>query len=108
MRKLRYILLILCLCPSLLWAQRRFSAAERREYSLAGMTGFTNKEISSQTDVLSGLHASQYTGSHHLLGMSVEGAWSSFVSSMPSARVTPGGGSVGFHILYEYLGFSGF
>ena len=107
MRKLCYILLILCLCPSLVRAQRRFSAAERWEYSLAGMTGFTNKEVSSKTDVLSGLHASQYTGSHHLLGMSLEGGWSSFVSPMPTARITPGGGSIGFHIIYEYQ-YSGF
>ena len=102
MQKLRYILLILCLCPTLLWSQRRFSATEQWEYRLAGMSGFTNKDVTNATDVLSGLHASQYTGSHHMIGMSIEGGWSSFISPMPTAKITPRGGSIGFHLLYEF------
>lgn len=101
MRNLRYILLILCLIPALLWGQRRFSASERWEYRLASLKGFSNKDISSSTDVLLGLHASQYTGTHHMIGFSLEGSWTAFVSPMPTARIQPGGGAGGFHLLYE-------
>ena len=102
MRRLRYILLILCLCPALLWAQRRYSVSDRWEYQLANLSGFTATNVNSKTDILNGLHAGLYTGAHHLLGVSVEGSWSGMVSSMPVARVAPGGGSGGFHLLYEY------
>jgi hypothetical protein len=102
MRNLRYILLILCLCPALLWGQRRFSAAERWEYRLAGKGGFSQKDVNNSTDVLFGLHASQYTGSHHLFGLSLEGSWSAFLHNMPTASFTPGGGAIGFRLLYEY------
>ena len=106
MRNLRYILLILCLCPTLMWAQRRFAAAERWEYRLAGLSGFSNKDMGSATDVMLGLHASQYTGTHHMIGLSLEGSWATFVSSMPAAKATPGGGAIGLHLLYE-LQYSG-
>lgn len=102
MSKLRYILLILCLLPTLSWAQRRYSASEKGEYELAGTKGFSAKDVESQTDVLFGLHASEYSGTHHLIGLSVEGAWSSFVSPMPAVQVAPGGGSAGLHLLYEF------
>lgn len=102
MRKLRYILLILCLCPILMWGQRRYSISDRWEYQLATLSGFTATNVNSKTDILNGLHAGLYTGSHHLLGVSVEGGWSSIVSSMPCAQITPGGGSGGIHLLYEY------
>lgn len=102
MSKLRYILLILCLLPTLSWAQRRYSASEKGEYELAGAKGFSAKDVESQTDVLFGLHASEYSGTHHLIGLSVEGAWSSFVSPMPAVQVAPGGGSAGLHLLYEF------
>lgn len=106
MRELRYILLILCLVPAMMWGQRRFAAAERWEYRLAGLNGFSNQDPSSSTDVLLGLHASQYTGTHHMIGVSVEGSWSALVSPMPTAKITPGGGAAGFHMLYE-LQYSG-
>ena len=106
MRNMRYILLILCLVPALMWGQRRFAAAERWEYRLAGLSGFSNKDVSNSTDVLLGLHASQYTGTHHMIGVSLEGSWTSFVTPMPTAKITPGGGAGGFHMLYE-LQYSG-
>ena len=106
MRNLRHILLILCLCPTLMWAQRRYAAAERWEYRLAELSGFSNKDLGNATDVLLGLHASQYTGTHHLVGLSVDGSWASFVSSMPGTKVTPGGGAIGLNLLYE-LQYSG-
>jgi len=106
MRNLRYLLLIAVLCPTLMWAQRRFAATERWEYRLAGLSGFSNKDLGNATDVLLGLHASQYTGTHHMVGVSLEGGWSTFVSSMPTAKATPGGGAIGLHLLYE-LQYSG-
>lgn len=102
MRDLRYILLILCLCPLMVWGQRRFSAAEQWEYHLAKLSGFTDKDVNNSTDVLFGLHASQYTGSHHLIGFSLDGGWSTFLTNMPTVSITPGGGAVGFSLLYEY------
>jgi hypothetical protein len=99
---MRYIVLILCFVPVMLWGQRRFAATERWEYRLAGLSGFSNKDISTSTDVLLGLHASQYTGTHHMIGVSLEGSWTSFVSPMPTAKITPGGGAGGFHMLYEF------
>lgn len=102
MRKLRYLLLILCLCPSLLWAQRRYSVSDKWEYQLANLSGFTATNVNSKTDILNGLHAGLYTGAHHLLGVSVEGSWTSMVSSMPATKVAPGGVSGGLHLLYEY------
>lgn len=102
MRDLRYILLIVCLCPMMIWAQRRFSAAEQWEYRLARLEGFTDKDVNNSTDVLFGLHASQYTGSHHLIGVALEGSWSAFLNNMPMAANLPGGGAAGLNILYEY------
>ena len=102
MRNLRYILLIMMLCPMLGWAQRRYSANEQPEIDLHRQSGFSSREVENQTDALFGLHASLYSGSHHLIGLSVDGGWSSFINNMPAARNTPGGGSVGIHFLYEY------
>ena len=107
MRKLRYILLILCLCPTLIWAQRRYSVSDRWEYQLNSLSGFTSTDVNNQTDILNGLHAGLYTGSHHLLGFSAEGSWTAMVSNMPAASIKPGGGSGAFHLLYEYQ-YSGF
>ena len=104
MSKLRYIILlslsVLCLVP--IQAQRRYSASNRGEYGLAGKSGFSTKDVEGKTDVLFGLHSSEYGGVHHMIGFSVEGAWSSLVSNMPAALVTPGGGSAGLHLLYEF------
>jgi len=100
--RVRYILLMLCLCPALLWGQRRYSTSERWEYRLVGKPGFSQKDVNNSTDVLFGVHASQYTGSHHLFGLSVDGAWSTFVHNMPGASITPGGGAGGLHLVYEY------
>ena len=102
MRNMRYILLTLCLFPALMWAQRRFTMAERWEYHLAEVNGFSTKDVENQTDVLFGLHASQYTGSHHLLGFSADVEWSAFLHNMPGVDVLPGGVGAGFRLVYEY------
>lgn len=107
MRNLRYILLILTLCPLLSWAQRRFSTSEQHEYGLAEKSGFSTKDVENKTDAIFGLHASLYTGAHHLIGLSAEGSWSSFINTVPTAANTPGGGSGGLHLLYEFQ-YSGF
>ena len=49
-----------------------------------------------------GLHASEYSGSHHLVGLSLSGGWSTFLNNMPEAKNTPGGGVLEFNLLYEY------
>lgn len=104
MSKLRHIILLslfaLCLIP--IQAQRRYSISERREYDLAGKSGFSTKDVEGKTDVLFGLHSSEYGGVHHMIGLSVEGAWSSMVTNMPLVQLTPGGGSAGLHLLYEF------
>lgn len=103
MSKLRHIILLsLCLLPALLGAQRRYSISQHSEYETGRANGFSTKDVESQTDVLFGLHASEYSGTHHLIGLSLEGAWSSIVSSMPAASVAPGGGSAGLHFVYEF------
>ena len=105
MSKLRYILLILLLCPMMGWAQRRLSA-DQQEIDLHRQSGFSSREVENKTDALFGLHASLYSGVHHLIGLSVDGGWSSFINNMPAAKNTPGGGSIGLHFLYEFQ-FSG-
>ena len=108
MPKLRYIIVLtLCLLPALLWGQKRYTASDKSEYSLKGQSGFSTKDVENQTDLLFGLHASLYSGSHHLIGLSAEGSWSSFISPMPQTSNTPGGGSGGLHLLYEFQ-FHGF
>ena len=108
MSKLRYIIILtLCLLPALTWAQRRYSANEYHEKELASQRGFSTKDVENSTDVLFGLHASEYAGAHHLIGFSAEGSWSSFVSPMPASRVAPCGGAAGFHLLYEFQ-YNGF
>ena len=103
MRKLQYTLLILCfLCPQIAQAQRRFEMAERWEYQLQRLNEFTTNDVGNKTDAFWGLHTSQYAGSHHLLGFSAEGSWTSFMSNMPQASMRPGGWASGFHIIYEY------
>ena len=103
MSKLRYTILIVCiLLPIALKAQRRFEMTERWKYRLEELRGFTTKDVSGKTDAFWGLHASQYVGSHHLVGFSVEGAWSSYANNMPATSITPGGWATGFHLLYEY------
>lgn len=101
MRNVRYILLILLLCPLTLWGQRRFSIADKPEKSFT-RKGFSTRDVQHKTDALFGLHASFYTGSHHLIGVSAEGSWSAFYNNMPQASVMPGGGAAGVHFLYEY------
>lgn len=109
MSQLRYIILLtlsaLLLLPA--HAQRRYSATDWHEKELASKRGFSTRDVENQTDVLFGLHASEYSGSHHLIGFSVEGSWTSFASSMPAAKITPGGGAAGFHLLYEFQ-YNGF
>lgn len=103
MPQLRHIILLtLCLFSVLTWGQRRYTTSQRGEYSLRGVRGFSTKDVEAKTDALLGTHASLYTGSHHLIGLSFEGGWSTFISSMPQASITPGGGSGGLHLLYEY------
>ena len=102
MRNLRYIVLIMLLYALPAWSQRRFSASEKGEYSLSQHSGFSTKDVENKTDALFGLHASLYTGSHHLIGISAEGSWSAFINNMPGVRNTPGGGAAGLHLLYEY------
>ena len=93
---------MLCLVTTFAWSQKRYSASELEEYGLADAEGFTTKDVENKTDVLLGLHASLYSGSHHLVGFSADGAWSTFLNNMPNAFSTPGGGSCGLHLLYEY------
>ena len=108
MSKLRYIIVLtLCLLPALMQAQRRYSANEQHEKELASKRGFTFKDVDNSTDLLFGLHASEYAGVHHLIGFSAEGSWSTFVSSMPIAGIKPGGWATGLHFLYEFQ-YNGF
>lgn len=104
MSKLRYIILLsLCvlgIVPTL--AQRRYSVSDRWEYQLNSLSGFTSTDVNNKTDILNGLHAGLYTGEHHLLGFSLEGSWTAMANNMPNAFITPGGGSGGLHLLYEY------
>lgn len=98
-----YILLIVCvLCVQVAQSQRRFLVSEPEEYFLGGLIGFTFKDVDSKVDAFWGLHFSQYVGPHHLLGISAEGAWSSFASNMPIVSIRPGGGAAGAHFLYEF------
>lgn len=99
----RYTILIACiLCLQTLWGQRRFEVSEPEEYKISDLLGYTFKDPKGKIDAFWGLHASQYSGSHHLLGFSAEGAWSSFANNMPTASIIPGGGAAGLHFLYEY------
>jgi hypothetical protein len=108
MSKLRYIILLtFCLLTTFGWAQRRYSASENHEYDIGKQKGFSRKDVEEKTDVLFGLHASQYSGVHHLMGFSLEGSWSSFVNTMPRTTMLPNGFGSGLHLLYEYQ-YSGF
>lgn len=89
-------------CPLGLQAQGRYSMTERWENRLANLSEFTTKDVENKTDVLFGLHASQYTGSHHLLGFSAEGAWSAAINNMPRVSALPGGANTGLRLVYEY------
>lgn len=102
MRKLRYILLILVLCPALLWAQKRYNPADQWEYRLAELSGFSSRNIGGQPDARFGLHTSLYTGARHLVGFSVDAGWSAMVSNMAVTHGLPGGASAGIHFVYEY------
>lgn len=84
------------------WGQRRFEVSENDEYHLDDLLGFTFKDVRNNVDAFWGLHASQYVGSHHLFGFSIEGAWSTYVNNMQIASIVPGGGASGFHFVYEY------
>ena len=104
MRNLQYTtLLILCfISAQISYGQRRFQISERWEYRLSQVAGFSMDDVDNHTDLFWGLHASQYVGSHHLFGCSMEGAWSSYMNDMPGVSIKPGGGAAGFHFLYEY------
>jgi hypothetical protein len=80
--------------------------AERWEYRLQQVSGFSGKQVNGKTDAFWGLHTTQYTGSHHLIGVSAEGGWSAFLHNMPGVSFTPGGATGGIHFVYEYQ-FSG-
>lgn len=109
MPDLRHIVLLI-LCSMLFvpaWGQRRYTTGDKTEYSLEGQSGFSTKDVENKTDALFGTHTSLYSGSHHLFGFSMEGAWSSLISPMPQTSNTPGGGAAGLHFVYEYQ-YSGF
>lgn len=99
----RYSILILCAyCVCTLQAQKRFQISDKGNYLLTKMLGFTVRDANGEVDQLLGLHASQYVGAHHLLGGSLEGAWTSFANNMPIASIQPGGGALGLHFVYEF------
>lgn len=85
-----------------MWSQRRFQVSERWEYRIGELAGLTWDKKTDQPDPFWGLHASQYIGRHDLFGFSVEGAWNSFTNNMPAASMMPGGGAVGFNLVYEW------
>ena len=101
MRRLQLIIVIL-LIPTLMWGQKRYQASTAAEHRTAGKSGFSYRDVESQVDALFGLHASYYTGNHHLIGFSAEGGWSTMLTSMPNVSVQPGGGSGGLHFVYEF------
>lgn len=96
------ILIIVFLWVQCVSAQRRFEVSEPKEYKLSDLLGFSFKDVENNVDAFWGLHASQYAGSHHLFGFSMEGSWSSYISPMPAPSIRPGGGAAGIHFLYEY------
>ena len=98
-----YIVCLFCWLSIPLAAQLRFQMAERWEYRLQELNDrFTTRDVDGSTDHFQGLHTGQYSGTHHLFGLSAEGGWSSHLTTMPNVRNTPGGGSIGLHLLYEY------
>lgn len=98
-----YIVLLFCLLSIPLAAQLRFQMAERWEFRLQELNDrFTTRDVDGSTDRFQGLHTGQYSGTHHLFGLSAEGGWSSHLTTMPHVKNTPGGGSIGLHLLYEY------
>ena len=101
MRRLQLIIVIL-LVPALMWGQKRYQASNASEHGTAGKRGFSYRDVESQVDALFGLHASYYTGNHHLIGFSAEGGWSTMLTSMPNVSYKPGGGSGGLHFVYEF------
>lgn len=104
----KYSFLILCmLFVHTASAQRRYLTTEWWEYRLAELADFSFEQTNNHTDAFWGLHASQYVGVHHLFGVSMEGAWSSYANNMQIASITPGGSAVGLHFVYEFQ-YSGF
>lgn len=49
-----------------------------------------------------GLRTSQYAGQHHLVGLYVDGAYSSFLHHSPVSDLRPGGWGTGAGLVYEY------
>lgn len=50
-----------------------------------------------------GLRTTQYDGVHHLIGISVDAAYSALLTNMPYVTQTPGGYGVGLGLHYAYL-----
>jgi len=98
-----YILLLCCIATLPLSAQLRLQMSERWEAHLHELShSFTSRDSRGSTDYFVGLHTGQYSGTHHLFGLSVEGGWSAHLTNMPRVSNLPGGGAVGMHLLYEY------
>lgn len=84
-------------------AQLRLQMSERWEGHLQELTDhFTTRDSKGSTDHFWGLHTGQYSGTHHLFGLSIEGGWSAHLTNMPHVSALPGGASAGVHLLYEY------
>lgn len=50
-----------------------------------------------------GLYTDQYDGVHHLVGMQVDGAYSTFLQQSALMQTKPGGYALGFTLQYAYL-----
>ncbi len=95
------LLIVLLLAVPMLYAQTRLNPDDTKDLLGAGGTNFSDKTPKEILDN-NGLRTGQYSGEHHLVGAYMEGSYSSFVSNVPYAKLTPGGFGIGGGFVYEY------
>lgn len=83
-------------------AQTRVSADGTEANLLGGGGSNYSKKDPTRLVGRDGLRTGQYTGEHHLIGVYIDGAYSSFINSVPVASFSPGGYGAGGGFVYEY------
>lgn len=92
-RKERYVILALMLLLVLPMA------AQTRIYGDWGK-GYKKEKFKANA---AGLYTDQYDGVHHLVGLQVDGAYSTFLNQSKLMKTSPGGYGLGLSLQYAYL-----
>jgi len=91
------VLLLALVLPLLLSAQTRVRNDDSKNKKHIRIA--SSKPVNTD-----GLRTTAYDGTHHLLGLHIDGGYSAIYGNMPTMSLSPGGYTTGFGFDYNYIG----